>query len=94
MATAPQPLPAEPHERRRAADRPLSELAPGATGVVTAVLGDDAVANRLRDLGFLPGTPVCVRRRAPLGDPTEYELRGTHLCLRASEGARIRVSPR
>ncbi|TDI20188.1 MAG: ferrous iron transport protein A, partial [Acidobacteria bacterium] len=44
-----------------------------------------------QDLGFVPGTLVEVRRRAPLGDPVEFELRGTHLCLRRGEAARIRV---
>jgi ferrous iron transport protein A len=32
-------------------------------------------------------------RRAPLGDPVVYELRGYHLCLRRSEATRIRVEP-
>jgi len=49
------------------------------------------VSRRLLDLGFVPGTRVRVVRRAPLGDPTLYELRGTQLCLRRSEAARVRV---
>jgi Fe2+ transport system protein FeoA len=32
-----------------------------------------------------------VLRRAPLGDPVEYELRGYRLCLRRTEAMRIRV---
>jgi Fe2+ transport system protein FeoA len=34
---------------------------------------------------------VRCRRRAPLGDPRVYELRGTQLCLRRSEAARVLV---
>jgi ferrous iron transport protein A len=70
----------------------LSSLEPGARAVVTAVEADPQVAERLCDLGFVPGTAVRVVRRAPLGDPTEYELRGYRICLRRSEGARIRVA--
>ena len=51
-------------------------------------------STRLEALGFLPATEVRCRRRAPLGDPRVYELRGTQLCLRRSEAARIKVELR
>jgi len=35
-----------------------------------------------------------VIRRAPLGDPTVFELHGYQLCLRRSESARVRVETR
>ena len=70
----------------------LADLKPGAEAVVAEVVGDAGLAERLLDLGFLPGTPVRVVRRAPFGDPTVYELRGYRLCLRRAEGSRIRVS--
>jgi ferrous iron transport protein A len=80
----PRVIPGEPEA--------LSSLQPGAHAVVTGIDADPQVAERLCDLGFVPGTAVRVVRRAPLGDPTEYELRGYRICLRRSEGARIRVS--
>lgn len=49
------------------------------------------MSRRLEDLGFVPGTRVRALRRAPLGDPTLYEVRGTQLCLRRSEALRVRV---
>ena len=55
--------------------------------------GTEAVAERLADLGFVPGTPVCVVRRAPLGDPIEVEIRGYRLCLRAEEAAAVCTRP-
>jgi ferrous iron transport protein A len=60
---------------------------------VAAVDGSSAIGRRLLDLGFVPGTEVRVVRRAPLGDPVEYELRGYRLCLRRSEALQIRVEP-
>ncbi len=71
----------------------LCALEPGERAVVVGIDADPLVAERLLDLGFVPGTQVAVVRRAPLGDPTEYELRGYRICLRRSEGARIRVEP-
>ena len=55
--------------------------------------GDDPIARRLGDLGIRKGTQIEVIRRAPLGDPTVYELRSYQLCLRRTESARIRVRP-
>ncbi len=59
--------------------------------MVEAVADGSPVSARLLDLGFVPGTEVRALRRAPLGDPTLYELRGTQLCLRRSEAERIQV---
>jgi ferrous iron transport protein A len=69
----------------------LAALAPGTRAVVVGVADDTPVGRRLADLGFVPGTEVRVVRRAPLGDPVAYELRGTCLCLRRSEADRVRV---
>ena len=69
----------------------LASLEVGASARVVSVEDQSPAGRRLQDLGFVPGTLVEVRRRAPLGDPVEYELRGTRLCLRRTEAARIRV---
>jgi ferrous iron transport protein A len=69
----------------------LADLAPGERAVVHAVDSSCALGRRLLDLGFRPGTPLRVSRRAPLGDPTSYELRGSQLCLRRTEAERIAV---
>lgn len=71
----------------------LAELPPGSVAVVASVDASGAIGRRLLDLGFVPRTEVRVVRRAPLGDPLEYEVRGTRLCLRRAEAARIRVQP-
>lgn len=69
----------------------LSDLPAGSEGFVTGVEGDDPVAQRLSDLGFWPGTPVEVVRRAPFGGPSQYRMRGYRLALRRDEAARIRM---
>ncbi len=71
----------------------LAELPLGACGVVEGVFAKPPIGERLRDLGFLPKTRVRALRRAPLGDPTVFELRGYRICLRVAEAASIRVRP-
>lgn len=58
---------------------------------IVSISGDDGVARRLADLGLRPGIAVECLRRAPLGDPSVFELCGYQLCLRRSESARVRV---
>jgi Fe2+ transport system protein FeoA len=69
----------------------LDQLPLGESGSVTSLRASKEMEQRLEDLGFVPGTRVTVRRRAPLGDPRVYELRGSQLCLRDSEARAVRV---
>jgi len=69
----------------------LADLEPGASGIIEEIDASGPEGQRLLDLGFVPRTRIRVMRRAPLGDPIEYELRGYRLCLRHSEAARVRV---
>jgi ferrous iron transport protein A len=71
----------------------LDSLPPGQVVSVVRVEGDDPIAHRLGALGFWPGTDVTIVRRAPLGDPTQYALRGYRLALRAGEARRVIVTP-
>jgi Fe2+ transport system protein FeoA len=69
----------------------LASLAPGHTARVVGVVESCPEGERLLDLGFVPGTSVEILKRAPLGDPVVYGLRGYRICLRASEASLIRV---
>ena len=48
---------------------------------------------RLLGMGLTPGTILQVKRHAPLGDPTEIEVRGFTLSLRKGEAAALQVVP-
>jgi ferrous iron transport protein A len=73
------------------AEVPLSSLAPGSRARVVALSTSTPEGIRLFDLGFAPGTEIQVLRRAPLGDPTAFYLRGSQICLRSSEAKRVQV---
>lgn len=51
----------------------------------------EAVADRLCDLGFWPGTEVDVVCSAPFGGAAVYRLRGLRVALRSEEAACVRV---
>jgi ferrous iron transport protein A len=73
----------------------LSDLPKGVTAVVDRVddaHANDAVAQRLRDLGFVDGEPVRVVALAPLGaDPLLIQIGFTRFALRRVEAARVNV---
>lgn len=69
----------------------LAFLEPGSKAVVRRVKGDPAAVRRLMELGLVPGTPIELVRRAPLGDPIELRVRGAHFSIRRAEAERIHV---
>ena len=69
----------------------LAELNPGDTAVVHAVANAGAKARRIMTLGITPGASVKMLRRAPLGDPMEFEVSGCLLTLRAEEASLVSV---
>ncbi|HIT19888.1 MAG TPA: ferrous iron transport protein A [Candidatus Fimivivens faecavium] len=69
----------------------LDRLKVGETGVIRVVGGEGILRRRLLDMGLTPKTKVMVRRRAPLGDPIEVNLRGYELTLRLEDAEKISV---
>ena len=69
----------------------LDMLAPGESGVITAVGGTGALRHRLLDMGLTPKTAVRVDKVAPMGDPIEIRVRGYELTLRVEEAEKIEV---
>ena len=70
---------------------PLSELKPGEKGVISKVIGDREIRMRLLDMGLTRGTEIIVVRKAPLGDPVEFLLKGYNLSLRKRESENVYV---
>lgn len=64
-------------------------MRPGERGSILRTEGNDALAGRLRALGFVRGAEVSCERLSPFGDPMLLRLRGFRVALRREEGARI-----
>lgn len=72
-------------------EKRLSELKPGERGIIIRVKGSGALRRRILDMGLVSGTEITVVRRAPLGDPIEFLLKGYNLSLRAEEAKHVYV---
>jgi ferrous iron transport protein A len=69
----------------------LDQLKVGQRARVESLRGNDAILQRLLEMGLLEGEEVEVLAFAPLGDPVEIRLRDYRLSLRRSEAARVQV---
>jgi ferrous iron transport protein A len=73
----------------------LPELPKGAPAIVESVQdirAGDSIAQRLRDLGFVPGEPVRVVAYGPWGaDPLLIQIGSTRFALRQAEANRVSV---
>ncbi|MBE7500679.1 MAG: ferrous iron transport protein A [Verrucomicrobiales bacterium] len=73
------------------APQPLTSLAAGQSGVVAELVLPGDMRARLLELGLTSGTSVQLLRFAPLGDPVEILVRGSHLSLRRHEAELVLV---
>jgi Fe2+ transport system protein FeoA len=71
----------------------LDQLRVGDRCRVEALQGNDALVQRLLEMGLLEGEEVEVTNVAPLGDPIEIRLGDYRLSLRRREAARVLVQP-
>jgi len=70
---------------------PLSALTPGQKGTIAAIRSRGPLRRRLLEMGLVLGETIYVERVAPLGDPVEYTVKGSHLSLRRKDAADILV---
>ena len=95
-AAAPQtkPTPTDTHHQEAAASPQatqapptLASLRPGQKARIVAVDAERGtqLAQRLTDLGFIPGRTVEVLRRAPLGDPFLFQVADYEISMRKAD---------
>jgi ferrous iron transport protein A len=73
--------------------RTLAELGSGEAATLVGLDLPSDFANRLMELGFLPGGPVCAAFSAPGGDPRVFRVEGAEVALRRETALRIQISP-
>jgi ferrous iron transport protein A len=71
--------------------RTLKDAAIGETVTAKRLHGEGALRRRIMDMGITKGTPIFVRKVAPLGDPIELTVRGYELSLRRADCELIEV---
>jgi len=75
-------------------EKRLSELKAGEKGIIVRVEGSGVTKKRLLDMGLVKGAEITVIRKAPLGDPIEFLLKGYNLSLRKKESDSVYVITR
>ena len=77
------------------AEPTLDRASPGARCRILRLTAQGAVRQRLLDMGLLPGTPVWLVRRAPLGDPLEIRVGDgeSFIAIRQAEAEHVHVFP-
>ena len=70
----------------------LSEIKQGQSAVIERVGGSGAFRRRILEMGILKGVRIYVEKYAPLRDPLELIVKGTHVSLRVEEAALIQVA--
>ena len=73
--------------------RSLAELGPGEDATLVRLDLPHDLANRLMELGFLPGSPVLAAFSAPGGDPRVFRVEGAEIALRRETALQILISP-
>jgi ferrous iron transport protein B len=69
----------------------LYDLSEGEEGIILKIKGRGQFRQRLSEMGFIVGKKVKVIKKAPLRDPIEYKIMGSHISLRNTEAQLIQV---
>lgn len=77
------------HHPPKNAAKNLTELKPGEVGVLEKLDLPDADAQRLMEMGFIPGHSVTRGHSAPGGDPRVFRVDGTEVALRRETARKL-----
>lgn len=97
MQHSPLPDRAEVACRKRMSENSMEDMPTlrdaqvGQTVIVRRLSGSGAVKRRIMDMGLTKGTPVYIRRVAPLGDPVEVTVRGYELSIRKADAGMVLI---
>ncbi|WP_083499325.1 FeoA family protein [Thioalkalivibrio nitratireducens] len=87
--------PTRHRHRASGASLRLDRAIPGARCRILRLAARGPVRQRLLDMGLLPGMPVSLVRRAPLGDPLEIRVGDgeSFIAIRQAEAEQVHVVP-
>jgi Fe2+ transport system protein FeoA len=74
---------------RKTTARNLTELKPGEAGILEKLDLPEADAQRLMEMGFVPGHSVTRGLSAPGGDPRVFRVDGSEVALRRETALRL-----
>lgn len=69
----------------------LTELGRGESAKIIKIGKIGELKARLSAMGVISGTEIKLERKAPLGDPQEYIIRGTAIAIRKEDAKNIEI---
>lgn len=69
----------------------ICDLMPGQKAYINDINGNEKLIKRLQALGCIEGTEICLKAKAPLGDPLIINLRGFDLAIRKKDAKNIYI---
>ncbi|MCI5866852.1 MAG: ferrous iron transport protein A [Methanosphaera sp.] len=69
----------------------VDNLKTGEKGVIKSYKATGTLAKHLKEMGIVSGTPIELKRKAPLGYPLEVRVQGFSLALRKEEAQSIEL---
>lgn len=69
----------------------LRDAVVGRNYKVNRLHGEGRVKKRIMDMGLTKGTPIFIRKVAPLGDPIQITVRGYELSLRKDDADLVEI---
>ncbi len=69
----------------------LSQVKQGQECIISKISGEPKLRRRLLEMGINRGTSVYIEKYAPLKDPLELVVKGSHISLRVEEASHIDV---
>lgn len=69
----------------------LAELQAGDKAILDRLDLPEEIANRLMELGFLPGSTITATGSAPGGDPRVFRVDGAEIALRLETAAHLHI---
>lgn len=69
----------------------LSELKPNQRAIILNIGAKGELEKRLVDMGVVSGEIITREKVAPLGDPTCYTIKATHIALRKEDAKNIDI---
>jgi ferrous iron transport protein A len=68
----------------------VADLRVGESGIIQGFV-TGTLTLKLLEMGFLPGSPVKLNFKAPLGDPISVRISGYNVSIRLDEAAMISI---
>ena len=69
----------------------LDKLEVGKTAIIKSINIKGGLKKRLMDMGITKGEKIKATKKAPLGDPVEFSVKGYNISLRKSEAKEIEI---